>query len=91
MEDQYVINGSTLEDTADAIRTMTGKEGSINPLNFPEEILSIDLSTETYMRISDLTEYPEPIDEDNYTEEEIAKVDALIEFYSEMEVENNGE
>lgn len=91
MEDQYVINGSTLEDTADAIRTMTGKESSINPLNFPEEILSIDLSTETYMRISDLTEYPEPIDEDNYTEEEIAKVDALIEFYSEMEVENNGE
>lgn len=91
MRQQLVIEGETLTATADAIREMRHTEDAINPLDFPEEILKIDFSTETYMRISDLLEYPQSLDESNYTAEEIAKVDTLIEFYDEMEDDTNGE
>jgi len=91
-ETQYVILGSTLDATADAIREQTHKTEYINPLDFPEEILSIDLTTEEYMRLSDLLEYPSILYAEDYTEQEINKTDSLINYFSNIEgVDNNGE
>jgi len=91
MNEQYVIFGETLDATADAIRFMTHKTDLLNPLDFPEEILGIDLTTEEYMRISDLLEYPAPPDESWYAEGEIAKVDALIEHFENLGGDADGE
>lgn len=91
MREQLVIEGETLTATADAIREMRHTEAAINPLDFPEEILKIDLTTEEYMCIFDLSEYPENITDIHYTAEEIARIDDFIEFYSETEVDTNGE
>lgn len=91
MNEQYVIFGDTLDRTAEAIRGQTHITEGINPLDFPQLIAGIDLSTEEYMRISDLLEHPIPPNEAWYTEEEIAKVDTLMEFYNEMEDDINGE
>lgn len=88
---QYVILGSTLDATADAIREQTHKTEYINPLDFPEEILGIDLTTEDYMRLSDLLNYPESTHESWYTEEEIAKVDVLIEHFENLGGDADGE
>jgi hypothetical protein len=90
-ETQYVILGSTLDATADAIREQTHKTEYINPLDFPEEILGIDLTTEEYMRLSDLLEYPLASNEAWYVEEKVAKVDALIEHFENLGGDANGE
>lgn len=90
-ETQYVILGSTLDATADAIREQTHKTEYINPLDFPEEILGIDLTTEEYMRLTDLLEYPQTPNEDWYAEEEVAKVDALIEQFENLGGDADGE
>ena len=37
----YIIQGGTLTDIADAIRTKTGKSAVLTPLEMPDEILSI--------------------------------------------------
>lgn len=84
MNEQYVIFGDTLNRTADAIRTRSYTTEEINPLDFPDLIMGIDLTTEEYMRISDLLEYPKALNEDNYTVTEIAKVDALIEHFENL-------
>ena len=85
MNEQYVIFGDTLDAVANAIRVQTHKTDPLNPLDFSEAILSIDLTTEEYMRLSDLLEYPKTIDENNYTEKEVAKCQELINFYKGME------
>ena len=85
MNEQYVIFGDTLDAIANAIRVQTHKTDLLNPLDFTEAILSIDLTTEEYMRLSDLLEYPKTIDENNYTEKEVAKCQELIDFYKGME------
>lgn len=85
MNKQYVIFGDTLDAVANAIRVQTHKTDPLNPLDFTEAILSIDLTTEEYMRLSDLLEYPKPIDENNYIEKEVSKCQALIDLYLEME------
>lgn len=85
MNEQYVIFGDTLDAVANAIRVQTHKTDPLNPLDFSEAILSIDLTTEEYMRLSDLLEYPEPIDENNYIRSEVDKCKTLIDFYLEME------
>ena len=85
MNEQYVIFGDTLDAIANAIRVQTHKTNLLNPLDFTEAILSIDLTTEEYMRLSDLLEYPEPIDENNYIRSEVAKCQELIDFYKGME------
>lgn len=90
MNEQYVIFGDTLDAVANAIRVQTHKTDLLNPLDFPEAILSIDLTTEEYMRISDYLNYPEPINENNYTEKEVAKCQVLIDFYTEKEAVTNG-
>ena len=85
MNEQYVIFGDTLDAIANAIRVQTHKTDLLNPLDFTAAILSIDLTTEEYMRLSDLLEYPKTIDENNYTEKEVAKCQELIDFYKGME------
>ena len=90
MNEQYVIFGATLDAVANAIRVQTHKTDPLNPLDFSEAILSIDLTTEEYMRLSDYLNYPEPINENNYTEKEVAKCQALIDFYTEKEAVTNG-
>ena len=85
MNEQYVIFGDTLDAIANAIRVQTHKTDLLNPLDFTEAILSIDLTTEEYMRISDYLNYPEPINENNYIEKEVAKCQAFIDFYKGME------
>lgn len=90
MNEQYVIFGATLDAVANAIRVQTHKTDPLNPLDFSEAILSIDLTTEEYMRISDYLNYPEPINENNYTEKEVAKCQAFIDFYTEKEDVTNG-
>lgn len=90
MNEQYVIFGDTLDAVANAIRVQTHKTNPLNPLDFSEAILSIDLTTEEYMQISDYLDYPELINENNYTEKEVAKCQALIDFYTEKEAVTNG-
>lgn len=90
MNEQYVIFGDTLDAVANAIRVQTHKTDLLNPLDFSEAILSIDLTTEEYMRLSDYLNYPEPINENNYTEKEVAKCQAFIDFYTEKEAVTNG-
>ena len=85
MNEQYVIFGDTLDAIANAIRVQTHKTDLLNPLDFSEAILSIDLTTEEYMRLSDLLEYPKAIDENDYTEKDVAKCQELIDFYKGME------
>ena len=91
MDEQYVINGSTLDATAEAIREMNRTTEEINPLDFPEEIRNIEPSTEEYMRLSDLMEYPQIPNENDYTETEIAKVDALIAHFENLGGDADGE
>lgn len=91
MDTQFVINGSTLDATADAIREMTGTIEEINPLDFPEEIRNIEPSTEEYMRLVDFMEYPQIPNENNYTETEVAKVDTLIEHFENLGGDADGE
>lgn len=90
-ETQFVILGSTLDATAEAIREQTHKTEYINPLDFPEEILSIDMTTEEYMRLSDLLEYPKAINENDYTQGDINKVDELINHFAQLGDDTNGE
>lgn len=91
MDNKYVINESTLEDIADAIREQDGTSEEIDTLDYASRIRSIDLSTEDYMRLSDLLEYPISINEDNYTESDINKTDELIEHFATLGDDTNGE
>lgn len=85
MDVKYVIEEQTLRNIAESIRHKFGNEDTILVEDYADRINHIEPSTEEYMRISDLLEYPEPIDENNYTNEEVAKCQALIDFYTEME------
>lgn len=91
MNEQYVIFGDTLNRTADAIREQLHTTAEINPLDFPDLISSIDLTTEEYMRLSDLLEYPHALNDNWYTPIEIAKVDALIEHFENLGGDAYGE
>lgn len=91
MNEQYVIFGDTLDRTAAAIREQTHTTANINPLEFPDLILSIDLTTEEYMRLSDLLEYPVAPQEEWYTETEIDKVNTLIEHFENLGGDAYGE
>lgn len=90
MDEQYVIFGATLDAVADAIRVQTHKTDLLNPLDFPEAILSIDLTTEEYMRLSDLLEYPMPPKEAWYIAEDVTKVDNLIKHFESLGGDKNG-
>lgn len=90
MNTAYVIKEKSLQDIADAIRYMDETTDEIAVENYPDRIKQIKPTTEDYMRISDHLNYPESINEANYTEEEVAKCQALIDFYTEMEGVTNG-
>ena len=90
MNTAYVIKEKSLQDIADAIRYMDETTEGITVEEYPNRIKNIKPSTEDYMRITDHLNYPVAINEDNYTEEEIAKCQALIDFYTEMEDVTNG-
>lgn len=82
---KYLIEEQTLTDIANSIRTMEGSSDTILVEEYASRISKIEPSTEEYMRISDYLDYPELINENNYTEEEVAKCQALIDFYKGME------
>lgn len=82
---KYLIEEQTLIDIANSIREMEGSDAAILVEEYADRISHIEPSTEEYMRISDLSEYPDPVNETNYTEEEVAKCQAFIDFYTEME------
>lgn len=82
---KYLIKEQTLTDIADSIREREGSVDAILVEEYASRISKIEPSTEEYMRLSDLLEYPKPIDENNYIEKEVAKCQALIDLYLEME------
>ena len=90
MNEQYVLFGDTLDAIANAIRVQTHKTDLLNPLDFTEAILSIDLTTEEYMRLSDLLEYPITPKESWYVAEEVTKVDNLIRHFESLGGDKNG-
>lgn len=90
MNTTYIVKEKSLQDIADAIRHMDETTEEISVEDYSSRILNIKPSTEDYMRISDHLNYPEPINEANYTEGEIAKCQELIDFYTEMEDVTNG-
>ena len=87
---KYLIEEQTLTDIANSIRTMEGSNDTILVEDYASRITSIEPTTEEYMRLSDFLEYPELINDNNYINEEVAKCQALIDFYTEMEEINNG-
>ena len=87
---KYLIEEQTLTDIANSIRTMEGSNNTILVEEYASRITSIEPTTEEYMRLSDFLEYPELINDNNYINEEVAKCQALIDFYTEMEEINNG-
>jgi hypothetical protein len=85
MEKKYVINESTLTRIADAIRVKESSSESIALTDFANKIDAIEPTLEDYMRMMDYIEYPTPLDENNFTEEKIARCAELYAFYLEME------
>lgn len=90
MNTAYVIKEESLQDIADAIRYMDETTDEIAVEDYPDRIKQIKPTTEDYMRLSDLSKYPEPINENNYTSDQVAECQALIDFYTEMEDVTNG-
>lgn len=90
MNKTYIIKDSTLIDIADAIRTMDETTETIEVNEYPERIKQLKPSIEDYMRISDHLLYPNPIDDNNYTDEAIKETEELIKFYTEMEAGEDG-
>jgi hypothetical protein len=90
MEKKYVINESTLTRIADAIRVKESSSESIALTDFAHKIDAIEPTLEDYMRITDYLDYPTPLDESNYTNEELARCMELYTFYLEMEDVTNG-
>lgn len=82
---KYLIEEQTLTNIADSIRIMEGSNTAIPVEEYASRISKIEPSTEEYMRISDYLDYPELINENNYTEKEVAKCQELIDFYKGME------
>lgn len=87
MNTKYLIEEQTLKDIADSIREMDGSDDAILVEEYASRIGSIEPTTEEYMRITDHLNYPELINEANYTQEEIMRCTELYKFYLEMEDE----
>lgn len=90
MDTKYIIEAQTLKDIADSIRTKEGSLDEIQVDNFAERVNKIEPSTEEYMRISDYSKYPVPLNENDYSKIDISKCQQLINFYKEMEETTNG-
>jgi hypothetical protein len=90
MDTKYVITEGTLTEIADAIRLQENSSEAIPTVDFAKHIAKIEPIVEDYMRITDYLDYPTPLDESNYTKEEVARCTELYNFYSEMEDVTNG-
>jgi hypothetical protein len=90
MDTRYVIEGKTLTDIANAIRTQENSSETIPTTEFAKHIEGIEPVVEEYMRITDFLDYPAVSEESNYTQEEIARCTELYNFYSRMEDITNG-
>jgi hypothetical protein len=85
MDKQYVISESTLNKIAEAIRTQENSGETIATTDFAKRIEAIEPTVEDYMRITDYLDYPTPLNESNYTIEELERCAELYNFYLEME------
>lgn len=85
MDTKYVITEGTLTEIADAIRTQENSSETIPTKEFARHISAIEPKVGEYMRITDYLDYPTPLDETNYTEEQVARCTELYNFYLEME------
>ena len=90
MEKKFIINESTLTRIADAIRTRESSDGTIALTDFANKIDAIEPTLEDYMRMMDYLDYPIPLDENDFTQEKIARCMELYTFYLEMEDVTNG-
>ena len=80
---------NSIEEVADAVSDLkTENQELIEELEELEEQVA---TTEDYMRISDLLEYPATPNEDWYAQTEIDKVDALIEHFENLGGDDSGE
>lgn len=87
---KYLIEEQTLTDIANSIRTMEGSNNTILVEEYASRITSIEPTTEEYMRLSDLLEYPIMPDEAWYTQEDITKVNNLIKHFESLGGDKNG-
>lgn len=90
MNTKYIIEEQTLTNIADSLRELHGTSDPIPVEDFAGLIVGVDPSVVDYMRVVDHLKYPEPMDENNYTSEEVAECQALVDFYTEMEDVTNG-
>lgn len=86
---KYLIEEQTLRDIADSIREMNGSDDAILVEEYANKIGKIEPTVEEYMRISDYLDYPNTINESNYTTDKVNECKNFINFYTEME-ETNG-
>lgn len=82
---KYLIEEQTLTDIANSIRTMEGSSDTILVEEYASRISKIEPSTEEYMRLSDYIAGKVPINEDDYSVQNVSKCRELINFYKEME------
>lgn len=85
MDKKYVISEGTLTEIADAIRTQENTNEIIPTTEFAKHIGNIEPIVEEYMKITDFLDYPTPLDEFNYMQNEIERCAELYDFYSRME------
>lgn len=90
MDTKYLIEEQTLTDIADSIREREGSVDAILVEEYANRISKIEPSTEEYMRLSDLLEYPITPDETWYTQEDITKVNNLIKHFESLGGDKNG-
>lgn len=90
MDAKYVITEGTLTEIADAIRLQENSSEAIPTVDFAKHIAKIEPMVEDYMRMMDYIDYPTPLNENNFTEEKIARCAELYNFYLEMEDVTNG-
>lgn len=85
MDKKYLINEDTLNSIAQAIRIQENSGETIATTDFAKRIEAIEPLIEEYMKITDFLDYPIPLDENDYTEDKIARCAELYKFYLEME------
>lgn len=83
---KVLVSDNYLQDIANAIRNRSGISDTFKPGEMAEGIANIPTpTTEDYMRISDLLEYPKTPDEEWYVESEVTKVEDLITHFENLE------
>ena len=90
MDTKYLIEEQTLTDIADSIREREGSVDAILVEEYANRISNIEPSTEEYMRLSDLFDYPTTPNEAWYSQEDISKVNDLIKHFESLGGNKNG-